>query len=72
MAYARQTQEALERLDESLAQLRNLIKNGEQSAALEYMEEGELKERYRELQNMITISNTGNLGASGVSNIQPL
>ena len=31
------------------------------------MTEGELKERYEELQNMITISQTGNLGASGTS-----
>ena len=28
MAYARQTQDALERLDQSLARLRTIIKNG--------------------------------------------
>ena len=32
------------------------------------MEQGELKERYEELQNMITISKTGNYGARGVQN----
>ena len=31
------------------------------------MEQGELKERFEELQNMITISNTGNLGAGGTA-----
>ena len=36
------------------------------------MDKGELKERYEELQNMINISQTGNLGARGVQNIRPL
>ena len=31
------------------------------------MEEGELKERFEELQNIITLSSTGNLGARGTS-----
>ena len=68
MQYARQTQEALDRLDQSLASLRNLIKNGKNQEALRFMEEGELKERFEELQNIITISSTGNLGARGVQN----
>jgi len=67
MAYARQTQDALERLDQSLARLRTIIKNGNIEEAIQYMEQGELKERFEELQNIITISNTGNLGASGTS-----
>ena len=67
MAYERQLQGAMERLDQSLARLRNLIKRGEQKAALRYMDEGELKERYEELQNIITISQTGNIGARGTS-----
>ena len=67
MAYARQTQDALDRLDQSLARLRNIIKNGQVPEALQFMEEGELKERFEELQNMITISQTGNLGAMGTS-----
>ena len=72
MAYERQIQGAMERLDQSLARLRQLIKRGENSAAIRFMEEGELKERYEELQNIINISNTGNYGARGVQNTRPL
>ena len=68
MAYERQLQEAMERLDQSLFKLRNIIKNGQVAEALQFMEQGELKERYEELQNMITISQTGNYGARGVQN----
>jgi hypothetical protein len=67
MAYARQLQIALERLDESLSRLHLLVKNGKQQEAISFMVEGELKERYEELQNIITISNTGNLGAMGTA-----
>ena len=67
MAYARQLQDALERLDQSLAQLRTFIKRGEQAKALQFMEEGALKDRYEELQNIITISNSGALGARGTT-----
>ena len=72
MQYARQVQEAMDRLDQSLSRLYQLIKRGEQKAALRFMDEGELKERYEELQNMITISKTGNYGARGVQNTRPL
>ena len=68
MKYAQQTQTALDRLDQSLARLRNLVKRGNTKDALKFMEEGELKERFEELQNMITISSTGNMGARGVQN----
>ena len=68
MAYERQVQIAMERLDQSLARLHTLIKRGENARAILFMEEGELKERYEELQNMITISKTGNYGARGVQN----
>ena len=68
MKYIRQTQTALDRLDQSLARLRNLVKRGDNVSALKFMEEGELKERFEELQNIITISSTGNLGARGVQN----
>ena len=68
MQYARQTQEALDRLDQSLASLRNLIKRGDNASALRFMEEGDLKEKFGELQNMITISSTENIGARGVPN----
>jgi hypothetical protein len=67
MQYARQTQEALDRLDQSLARLRGLIKKGQTRDALKFMEEGDLKEKFEELQNMITISSTGNIGARGTS-----
>ena len=68
MQYARQTQAALERLDQSLVRLRDLIKRGQNQDAIRFMEEGELKDRFEELQNMITISSTGNMGARGVQN----
>ena len=67
MKYGRQTQEALDRLDQSLAQLRNMIKRGENAEAIRFMEEGDLKDKYEELQNMITISQTGNVGARGTA-----
>ena len=67
MKYARQTQDALDRLDQSLAKLRGLIKRGDQKSALTFMEEGELKERFEELQNMITLSSANNLGAMGTN-----
>ena len=67
MKYARQTQEHLDRLDQSLAKLRNIVKRGQIQDALRFMEEGELKERYEELQNMINVSQSGNIGARGTS-----
>ena len=72
MAYERQVQIAMDRLDQSLARLRNLIKRGENNAAIHFMEEGELKDRYEELQNIVTISQTGNYGARGVQNTRSL
>ena len=69
MQYERQVQIAMERLDQSLARLHTLIKRGENAEAIAFMEKGELKERYEELQNIITISKTGQLGARGVRNI---
>ena len=69
MKYARQTQAALDRLDQSLMRLRDMIKRGENGAAIQFMEQGELKDRYEELQNLITLSSTNPLGASGVGNI---
>ena len=69
MKYARQTQEHLDRLDQSLRVLRDMIKRGDNQAAIRYMEEGELKERFGELQNLITIAQTGNVGARGTQNV---
>ena len=67
MQYAKQTQGALDRLDQSLARLRTLIKRGQNQDALRFMEEGELKDRYEELSNIINISQKGNIGARGTS-----
>ena len=72
MKYARQTQDALDRLDGSLRQLRDLIKRGENANAIRFMEEGDLKEKFEDLKSMILLSNTNQLGASGVSNIGSL
>ena len=72
MAYERQINEHLDRLDQSLARLHTMIKRGENAAASRFMLEGELKERFEELQNIITVSQTGNYGARGVQNTRPL
>ena len=72
MKYARQTQQALDRLDGSLKTLRDMIKRGENEQAIQYMEEGELKERFGELQSMIIVSQTNPLGASGVQGLGTL
>lgn len=69
MKYARQTQNALDRLDGSLRFLRDLIVKGQNREAIEYMENGDLKERFSELQNMIILSQTNNLGAAGTQNV---
>lgn len=67
MKYTKQTQLALDRLDESLARLQGLIKKNQNPQALQFMEE-ELKERYEDLQNIITLSSTGNMGVRNVPN----
>ena len=72
MAYEQQVQVAMERLDQSLARLHTMIKRGEQQKAIRFMEEGELKERYEELNNIVTISKTGNYGARGIQNTRSL
>ena len=69
MAYERQVQEHLDRFDVSLNKLYLLIKRGQNNDALRFMDEGELKERFEELQSIIKLSNTNHLGASGVKNI---
>ena len=67
MKYPQQAQNALDRLDVALASLRTLVKKGQIREAIEFMEQGELKERFEELQNIITISNVGTLGARGTN-----
>tara|TARA_B110000503_G_scaffold104603_1_gene156010 strand:- start:377 stop:595 length:219 start_codon:yes stop_codon:yes gene_type:complete len=72
MAYEKQLNSAMERLDQSLARLRGLIKRGENAAAIRFMEEGDLKEKYEELQNIVNISQTNSYGSRGVQNTRPL
>ena len=67
MKYAAQAQTALDRLDMSLAKLRTIVKNGRIAEAIQFMERGELKDRYEELQNIISISQVGTLGARGTN-----
>ena len=66
MKYAAQAQTALDRLDQSLSRLHGFISKGRNQEALQFMQE-ELKERYEELQNIITISSTGTIGARGTT-----
>ena len=67
MKYGRQLQSALNRFDQSLARLHTMVKRGENEAAIQFMTEGELKDRYDELQNIITISQVGEVGARGTT-----
>jgi|TARA_A100001515_G_scaffold32799_1_gene25557 hypothetical protein len=71
MKYSRQIQASIDRLDISLNKLHTLIKRGENKKALLFMKEGELKDRFEDLQNIITVAggpgNSG-LGASGTVN----
>ncbi|MDB4571652.1 hypothetical protein N9Z72_00070 [Akkermansiaceae bacterium] len=68
MKYEQQLNTAMARLDESLTRLRDMIKRNQNQAAIQYMENGDLKEKYEELQNIITIASTGNYGVRGVNN----
>ena len=72
MKYGKQAQTALDKLDVSLAKLRTLVKRGQNKEAIQFMEEGELKERFEELRNMILLSSTNQLGASGIQNLGAL
>jgi hypothetical protein len=69
MKYARQTQEHLERLDQALSGLYVQIKRGDNAAALASLEDGEIKENFENLRDIILLSSTNPaLGASGVPN----
>ena len=70
MKYARQVQVNLERLDQSLLALNKMIRAGKQQEALEFMENGPLKDAYEDLQNIITVAGgegSSGLGARGTS-----
>jgi len=45
-----------------------MISKGKQQEALQWMKEGDLKEKFEELQNIISISSSGNYGVRGVQN----
>jgi len=55
MAYKKQLQIAIDRLDQGLARVHSLIKRKENAKAIHFME-NDLKELYDELQNIISIS----------------
>ena len=55
MAYKRQLQIALDRLDQGLSRVHSLVKRGENAKAIHFME-NDLKELYEELQNIINIT----------------
>ncbi len=72
MKYEKQITQSMERLDQSLFTLRDLIKRNKNEEAIRFMEEGALKDRYDELQNLITLSSSNQLGARGVNNVGTL
>ena len=55
MAYKRQLQIALDRLDQGLARVHSMIKRGKNADAIYFMENN-LKELYEELENIINIT----------------
>lgn len=55
MAYKRQLQIALDRLDQGLARVHSMVKRGKNADAIHFMENN-LKELYDELQNIVTIT----------------
>ena len=55
MAYRRQLQTALDRLDQGLARVHSMVKRGKNAEAIHFME-NDLKELYEELQNIINIT----------------
>ena len=55
MAYKRQLQIALDRLDQGLARVHGMVKMGRNTEALHFME-NDLKDLYEELQNIINIT----------------
>ena len=71
MKYALQVQGALNRLDRTLLALNRLVKEGKQTEAILFMEQGPLKDAFEELQNMITLAGgPGNSGLGGSGTAQ--
>jgi hypothetical protein len=71
MKYAQQVQAAMERLDRSLLALNKIIRSGKKQEALDFMEQGPLKDSYEDLQNIITLAggpgSASGIGGSGTS-----
>ena len=55
MAYKKQLQTALDRLDQGLARVHSMVKRGKNADAMHFMDNA-LKELYEELQNIINIT----------------
>ena len=71
MKYALQVQGALDRLDQKLLALNRLIKSGKQTEAIQFMEQGPLKDAFEDLQNIVTIAGgPGNSGLGGSGTAQ--
>ena len=64
MAYKRQLQTALDRLDQGLARVHSLVKRGKNAEAIHFME-NDLKELYDELQNIVSITPENNQSRVG-------
>ena len=64
MAYRRQLQTALDRLDQGLARVHSMVKRGRNAEAIHYMD-NDLKELYEELQNIINITPENNQSRVG-------
>ena len=64
MAYRRQLQTALDRLDQGLARVHSMVKRGQNAEAIHFME-NDLKELYEELQNIINITPDNNQSRVG-------
>ncbi len=64
MAYRRQLQTALDRLDQGLARVHSLVKRGRNQEAMHFMD-NDLKELYEELQNIINITPENNQSRVG-------
>ena len=64
MAYKRQLQVALDRLDQGLARVHSLVKRGKNAEAIYFME-NDLKDLYDELQNIVSITPENNQSRVG-------
>ena len=64
MAYKKQLQIAIDRLDQGLARVHSMVKRGKNAEAIYFME-NDLKELYDELQNIINITPENNQSRLG-------